>query len=161
DEALDMMKARGTVWNPTLSASWWIGQQMERGRYFPPEIVVKARAAIDGIGSTFRKGLEKGVKIGFGTDAGVYPHGRNAVAVGLMVKLGMKSVDPLKPAASVGAELGGFAGGLVTQDAGRWSGLIAVLGDHAAGIHQSVRFVFVMKEGGIYPNDRGARALEA
>jgi len=56
-----------------VTAPWWIGQQLERGRYMPPEIVAKARAAISSINAAFQKGLAKGVKIGFGTDAAVYP----------------------------------------------------------------------------------------
>ena len=158
DEALDLMKARGTVWNPTLAASWWLGQQLESGRYMPPEIAAKARAAIAAINATFRKGLEKGVKIGFGTDAGVYPHGRNAVEFGLMVKLGMKPIDALKTATAVDAELLGVANRLGTLEAGKIADVIAVPGDPAADIHQTERVFFVMKEGVIYRNDRAAGA---
>lgn len=154
DEALDMMKAHGTVWNPTLAATWWINQQLERGRYMPPEIVAKARAAIAAINATFRKGLENGVKIGFGTDAGVYPHGMNAVEFGLMVKLGMKPLDALKTATSVDADLLGLADKLGTLETGKIADVVAVPGDPTADIHQTEKVLFVMKEGVIYRNDR-------
>ncbi len=154
DEALDMMKARGTVWNPTLAATWWLNQQIEHGHYMPPEIVAKARTAIAAIQATFRKGLEKGVKIGFGTDAAVYPHGRNAVEFGLMVNLGMKPIDALKTATSVDAELLGLANRLGTLEAGKIADVIAVPGDPTADIHQTEKVFFVMKEGTIYRNDR-------
>jgi len=154
DEALDMMKARGTVWNPTLAATWWINQQLEHGHYMPPEVVAKARAAIAAINATFRKGLEKGVKIGFGTDAGVYPHGMNAVEFGLMVKLGMKPIDALKTATSVDADLLGLANRLGTLEAGKLADVIAVPGDPTVDIHQTEKVLFVMKEGVIYRNDR-------
>ena len=156
DEALDMMKARGTVWNPTLAATWWLNQQLERGHYMPPEIVTKARTAIAAIQATFRKGLEKGVKIGFGTDAGVYPHGLNAVEFGLMVNLGMKPADALKTATSVDADLLGLANRLGTLEAGKIADVIAVPGDPTVDIHQTEKVLFVMKEGVIYRNDRAA-----
>jgi imidazolonepropionase-like amidohydrolase len=154
EEALDLMKARGTVWIPTLTAPWWIGQQLERGRYMPPEIAAKARAAIASIDAAFQKGLAKGVKIGFGTDAAVYPHGMNATEFGLMVKLGMKPVEALKTATSVDAELLGVANRLGTLEAGKIADVVAVPGDPGADIHQTEKVFFVMKDGVIYRNDR-------
>ncbi|HLM99649.1 MAG TPA: amidohydrolase family protein [Bryobacteraceae bacterium] len=154
EEALDMMKARGTVWNPTLAATWWLSQELERGHYMPPEIAAKARTAIDAIRATFRKGLEKGVKIGFGTDAGVFPHGLNAVEFGLMVNLGMKPIDALRTATSVDADLLGLANKLGTLEAGKIADVIAVPGDPTVDIHQTEKVLFVMKEGVIYRNDR-------
>ncbi len=158
DEALDLMKARGTVWIPTLAASWWIGQQLEHGHYMPPEIAAKARAAIASIQATFQKGLAKGVKIGFGTDAAVYPHGLNAVEFGLMVKFGMKPIDALKTATSVDADLLGLANRLGTLEAGKIADVVAVPGDPTADIHQTEKVLFVMKEGVIYRNDRAKTA---
>jgi imidazolonepropionase-like amidohydrolase len=154
DEAFDLMKAKGTVWIPTLTAPWWIGQQLEHGHYMPPEIVVKARSAIAGINTTFQKGLAKGVKIGFGTDSSVSPHGMNATEFGLMVALGMKPIDALKTATSVDAELLGVADRLGTLEAGKIADVIAVPGDPAADIHQTERVFFVMKDGAVYRNDR-------
>src|SRR6185295_5291884 len=155
DEALDMMKTRGTYWIPTLTAAWWIGRQLERGEYMPPEIVVKARAAIASINATFKKGLAKGVKIGFGTDAAVYPHGMNATEFGLMVSLGMKPIEALKAATSVDADLLGVANRLGALESGMIADVIAVPGDPAADIHQTEKVFFVMKDGVIYRNDRG------
>jgi imidazolonepropionase-like amidohydrolase len=148
------VSTRGTVWIPTLTAPWWIGQQLERGRYMPPEIAAKARAAIASIDAAFQKGLAKGVKIGFGTDAAVYPHGMNATEFGLMVKLGMKPVEALKTATSVDAELLGVANRLGTLEAGKIADVVAVPGDPGADIHQTEKVFFVMKDGVIYRNDR-------
>jgi imidazolonepropionase-like amidohydrolase len=158
DEALDMMKTRGTYWIPTLTAAWWIGRQLERGEYMPPEIVVKARAAIASINATFKKGLSKGVKIGFGTDAAVYPHGMNATEFGLMVSLGMNPIDALKTATSVDADLLGVANRLGTLEPGKIADVVAVPGDPAADIHQTEKVFFVMKDGVIYRNDRDKSA---
>src|ERR1700687_781056 len=77
DQALDMMKARGTYLVPTLLAPEYIREKLDAGVYMPPPVVVKARAAIASIQSTFKRALAKGVKIGLGTDAAVYPLGRN------------------------------------------------------------------------------------
>jgi imidazolonepropionase-like amidohydrolase len=159
DEALDMMKARGTVWNPTLAASWWLGQQLENGHYMPPEIAAKTRAAIASIQATFQKGLAKGIKIGFGTDAGVYPHGLNAVEFTLMVKFGMKPIDALKTATSVDADLLGIANRLGTLEAGKIADVVAVPGDPTADIHQTEKVLFVMKDGVIYRNDRATAVV--
>ncbi|HUJ24194.1 MAG TPA: amidohydrolase family protein [Bryobacteraceae bacterium] len=154
DEALDMMKACGTVWIPTLTAPWWIGHQLESGHYMPAPIAAKARAAISSINSAFQKGLAKGVKIGFGTDSAVSPHGMNAKEFVLMVELGMKPIDALKTATSVDAELLGVANRLGTLAAGRIADVVAVPGDPASDIHQTEKVFFVMKEGVIYRNDR-------
>ncbi|MBZ5595658.1 MAG: amidohydrolase family protein [Acidobacteriia bacterium] len=154
DEALDLMKAHGTVWIPTLMAPWWIGQQLERGRYLPPEIVAKARSALSVINATFQKGLAKGVKIGLGTDSAVSPHGMNATEFGLMVGLGMKPIEALKTATSVDAELLGVADRLGTLEAGKIADVIAVPGDPTADIHQTEKVFFVMKDGVIYRSDR-------
>jgi imidazolonepropionase-like amidohydrolase len=153
EEALDMMKERGTIWNPTLAATWWISRQIERGHVMPPEITAKARAAIAAINATFQKGLAKGVKIGFGTDAGVYPHGLNAVEFGLMVKLGMKPIDALKTATSIDAELLGIENRLGALEAGKIADVIAVPGDPTADIHQTEKVLFVMKDGVVCRND--------
>ena len=72
--------------------------------YIPPEIAAKVRAVIASINMTFQKGLAKGVKIDFGTDAGVYPHGLNAEEFVLMMKLGMRPIDALKAATSSDAD---------------------------------------------------------
>ncbi|HKW96125.1 MAG TPA: amidohydrolase family protein [Bryobacteraceae bacterium] len=158
DEALDMMKARGTYWIPTLTAPWWIGKQLESGRYFPPAIAAKGRAAIASIDAAFQKGLAKGVKIGFGTDAAVYPHGMNATEFGLMVGLGMKPADALKTATSVDAELLGVSSRLGTLEAGKLADVVAVPGDPTTDIHQTEKVFFVMKDGVTYRNDRGSRS---
>src|SRR5271155_2031166 len=70
DEALEMMKQRGTYYIPTLMAPWWLGQQLEKGVYMPPEIAAKVRTAVAAIDATFRKALAQGIRIGLGTDAG-------------------------------------------------------------------------------------------
>lgn len=149
DEALDMMKERGTFLVPTLAASWWIGDRMEHGVYYPPAVAAKARQAIASVNQMFQRALAKGVNIGFGTDATVYPHGRNAQEFILMVKDGMKPVDALIAATSADARLLGVTD-RGTLEAGKLADVIAVPGDPTVDITATQRVSFVMKDGTIY-----------
>lgn len=150
DEALDMMKARGTVLVPTLMAGWWLGDRLEHGQYMPPEIAVKARQAIASIDQVFRKALQKGVIIGLGTGAAVEPHGMNAKEFELMVKLGMNPIDALKAGTSVDAALLGVSKTLGTLEKGKIADVVGVAGDPAKDITATERVKFVMKEGVVY-----------
>jgi imidazolonepropionase-like amidohydrolase len=153
DEGLDMMKERGTFLVPTLTAPWWIGYQLEHGVYYPPLIAAKARAAIASIDQMFQKAVAKGVNIGFGTDAAVYPHGRNAQEFVLMVQNGMKPIDALKTATSANARLLGVSD-RGTLEAGKLADVIAVPGDPTADITATKHVSFVMKDGVIYKSSR-------
>src|SRR5580692_2831810 len=153
DEALDMMKQRGTYLVPTLMAIQGIQEKFDRGVYMPPAIEAKARAAIAAIHITFQHALAKGVKIGLGTDAGVYPHGRNAEEFHQMVDLGMKPVDALKAGTSSDAELLGLADKIGTLESGKLADIVAVPGDPTQNIRQVEKVFFVMKEGAIFRND--------
>ena len=110
---------------------------MEHGVYYPPLVAAKARAAIASVNEMFSKGVAKGVNIGFGTDAGVYPHGRNAQEFVLMVKNGMKPIDALKTAMSANARLIGVTD-RGTLEAGKLADIVAVPGDPTAE-HQARR----------------------
>src|SRR6202011_88259 len=67
DEALQMMKAKGTFYVATLIAGWWIVQQVDQGKLvLSPAVVAKARAAWGSVGQTFNKAVNMGVRIGFG-----------------------------------------------------------------------------------------------
>ena len=150
DEALDLMRVHGTVLVPTLMAAWWIDQQLEKGRYMPPEIVVKARAATAAITRTFRNAVAKHVVIALGTDAAVFPHGMNAGEFRLMVERGMKPLDALKAGTSVDAQLLGLADRLGTLERGKLADIVGVPGDPTRDIRVTERVLFVMKEGQVY-----------
>ncbi len=156
DEALDMMKAKGTFLVPTLMALVGLQERMTRGAYMPPPIAAKANAAAAAITATFKRALAKGVRIGLGTDAAVYPHGRNAEEFHLMVDAGMKPVDALKAATSADAELLGVSDKLGTLEPGKLADVIAVPGDPTQNIRLTEKVFFVMKEGVVYRNDRAA-----
>ena len=158
DEALDMMKQRSTYLVPTLMAVQGLQEKMDRGIYMPPAIEAKARAAIAAIHATFQHAMAKGVKIGLGTDAGVYPHGRNAEEFHQMVDLGMKPIDALKAGTSSDAELLGLADKIGMLEAGKFADIVAVPGDPTQNIRQTEHVFFVMKEGVIFRNDAPAVA---
>ncbi|HKE08011.1 MAG TPA: amidohydrolase family protein [Candidatus Acidoferrum sp.] len=158
DEALDMMKQRSTYLVPTLMAVQGLQEKMDRGVYMPPAIEAKARAAIAAIHATFQRAMAKGVKIGLGTDAGVYPHGRNAEEFHQMVDLGMKPIDALKAGTSSDAELLGLADKIGMLEAGKFADIVAVPGDPTQNIRQTEHVFFVMKEGVIFRNDAPAVA---
>lgn len=155
EEAMNLMKQRGTYYVPTLMAAQGLSEQIAKGVAIPPPILVKANAAIAAIRQTFQKALAMGIKIGLGTDAAVYPHGRNAEEFHQMADLGMKPIDALKAGTSADAELLGLADKVGMLEAGKLADVVAVPGDPVENIRQTEHVFFVMKEGVIYKNDRG------
>ncbi|HKW32237.1 MAG TPA: amidohydrolase family protein [Candidatus Acidoferrum sp.] len=156
EEALNLMKQRGTFYVPTLMAAQGLSEQMSKGVAIPPPILVKANAAIAAIHQTFQKALGMGIRIGLGTDAAVYPHGRNPEEFHQMVDLGMKPIDALKAGTSADAELIGLADKIGTLEPGKLADVVAVPGDPVENIRATEHVFFVMKEGVIYKNERGA-----
>jgi imidazolonepropionase-like amidohydrolase len=150
DPTLDLMKQRGTVYIPTLIAGTSILESLNKGRVMDPRNVAKARKAMDHVYITFRHAVERGVKIGFGTDAGVFAHGRNAEEFALLVKYGMTPINALKAATSIDAELLGLGDRIGSLQAGKLADIIAVPGDPTEDIRVTEKPVLVIKEGVIY-----------
>lgn len=153
DEALEMMKARGTYFVPTLMAAQGLRTHLEKPGYYPPAIEAKARAAAASINQIVKKALAKGVKIAVGTDSPVYPHGHNAQEFRLLVDLGMDPVEALKAGTSVNAELLGVAARLGTLEPGKTADVVVMPGNPVQNIRVTENVFFVMKEGVIYRND--------
>jgi imidazolonepropionase-like amidohydrolase len=154
DEALDMMKARGTFFVPTLMATQGGKEKLGKGLY-PPRIEAKMTAAIAAIDATMHRAIAKGVRIGLGTDAGVYPHGRNNEEFAQMVDRGMKPIDALIAGTSADAELLGIQDRLGSLSPGKLADVVAMPGDPESNIRLTEKVFFVMKEGVVYRNDRG------
>jgi len=152
DEALDMMKARGTVFIPTLMATQGGREMLAKGGY-PAAVEAKMRAAIEAINQTMKRAVAKGVKIGMGTDAAVYPHGRNPEEFHMLVDLGMPPINALRAGTSVDAELLGIQDRVGTLEPGKLADVVVIPGDPIQNIRQIEKIVFVMKEGVIYRND--------
>ena len=152
DEALDLMKARGTYYVPTLMAVEGLKEMMSDG-YVPPAVESKARAAMASLDAVVRKAIAKGVRIAVGTDAAVYPHGRNAGELVRLVDLGMKPAAALQAATRVNAELFGISERTGTLEPGMLADVVACPGNPLEDIRQVEKIRFVMKEGVIYRRD--------
>jgi imidazolonepropionase-like amidohydrolase len=149
DEALAMMKQRGTFYIPTLMAIEGVKQMLTDG-YLPPAVEKKARLAMQSLDSTVRKAIASGIRIGVGTDAAVYPHGKNAGEFVRLVELGMTPVNALRAGTSVDAELLGLSERTGSLEAGRFADIVAVPGNPEQDIHAVQNVSFVMKEGRVY-----------
>jgi imidazolonepropionase-like amidohydrolase len=97
----------------------------------------------------FRNAVKLGVRISFGTDAAVFPHGHNAREFKVMVDLGMPPIEALRSATANNAELFGIAQKTGTLERGKFADIIAMPGDPTADITATERVLFVMKEGKI------------
>ncbi len=153
DEALRMMKERGTYLVPTLMAGEYAGGRAVP-RQYPPEIAQKAAQAIAARSDTFRKALAMGVKIAFGTDSAVSPHGKNAEEFALLVEHGMSPAAALRSAMLEAATLLGIEKQVGTLEPGKQADVIAVAGDPLAEVRAMERVRFVMKGGKIFRQDR-------
>jgi imidazolonepropionase-like amidohydrolase len=157
DEAFKLMSARGTILIPTPLNQRIYDEQIARGAKFHPKVLEKIEVARKARRESLRKALAHGVRIGFGTDAGVIPHGRNAEQLGLMVEYGMKPVDTLRAATSINAELLGLADQVGALTPGRLADVIAVPGDPTRDVRETERVFFVMK-GGVVVRRESPRA---
>jgi imidazolonepropionase-like amidohydrolase len=152
DEALRMMKERGTYFVPTLMAGEYAGGRKST-RTYPPEIAAKAKAALEARSIAFRNALRVGVKIAFGTDSAVSPHGRNAEEFALLVEHGMTPAAALRTATSAASTLLGIDKRTGTLEPGKDADVVAVPGDVLADIRATERVSFVMRGGKVYRND--------
>src|SRR5437773_1147909 len=146
---ITLMKSKGTFLTPTLMATEWIMSKLDN---YPPALQAKAKAAAAARSEMFRNAVKMGVKISFGTDAAVFPHGQNAKEFKLMVDLGMTPIDALKSATANDAELLGLVQKVGTLEKGKLADIVAVPGDPTADITATERVSFVMKEGKIIRN---------
>ena len=149
DEALRMMRERGTYLVPTLAVRTGIAESK-----FPPLVQQKADLAVKAQDAMVRRALAMGVKIALGTDAAVYPHGNNALEFVLMSNDGMTPAQSLRAGTSVAADLLGVANKLGSLESGKLADIVAVPGNPLDNIKVTGSVMFVMKEGVIYRNDR-------
>lgn len=152
DEALRMMKDKGTYLVPTLLAGEYVAGKAAV-RQYPPEIAEKARQAVAVRSKMFKNALRMGVKIAFGTDSSVSPHGLNAQEFALMVDHGMSPAAALRSATANAADLLGIARTTGTLEAGKAADVIAVPGNPLTDIKVLEKVRFVMKGGKVFRND--------
>jgi imidazolonepropionase-like amidohydrolase len=147
DEALRMMREKGTYLVPTLAVRSGIAESK-----FPPLVQQKADLAIKGQDAMVRRALNMGVKIALGTDAAVYPHGNNALEFVLMAADGMKPAQSLKAGTSAAADLLGISDKIGTLEPGKEADIVAVPGNPLDDIKETQSVFFVMKGGTTYRN---------
>jgi imidazolonepropionase-like amidohydrolase len=156
DEVIRLMKRHGTWYVPTILAGRFVGEMAAVPGYFPEVVQPKAAAIGPQIQDTFARAHRAGVKIVFGTDCGVAPHGDNAREFVYMVEAGMSPMDAIRSATSVAAEFLGMTEQLGTIEPGKLADLVAVEGDPLADISRLGAVHFVMKEGAVFRHDAAA-----
>jgi len=152
DEAIRLMKQNGTYLVPTAHLLDVIPLDN-----LPPPIRAKAEQAIPRAKESHRKAIRAGVKVAFGTDAAVYPHGDNAKEFAVYVGYGMRPIDAIRTATLATADLLGVSDRGVLAP-GKLADIIAVPGDPLQDVTVLERVRFVMKGGVVYRNDNGGLA---
>jgi imidazolonepropionase-like amidohydrolase len=153
DEAIALFKAHGAYLVPTIIAGKTVESAARVPGFFPPRIAEKALKAGPLIQNAFGTAYRAGVKIAFGTDAGVYPHGQNAREFEYMVEAGMPPVEAILVATRSAADLLGQSANIGSLQAGRFADLVAVQGDPTKDIKLLASVSFVMKSGVVYKRD--------
>ena len=151
ESTMDAMIKHGTYLIPTLVAGQAVSDSATFAKGFFPEVVRKKAIEIcPQLKATAGKAYKKGVKIAFGTDSGVSPHGKNNLEFGLMAEAGMKNVDILRAATLDAATLLRMNDKIGSIQVGKLADLVAVEGNPMEDIRSMERVVFVMKDGKIY-----------
>jgi len=154
EDAVRMMKEKGTYLVPTLMAGEYAAGRATV-RHYPPEIAAKAAAAVAARSAAFKRALDAGVKIAFGTDSGVSPHGLNAQEFALLVQNGMSTAAALRTTGTAAALLG-LEKTIGTLQPGKQADIVAVPGDVMKDMKATERVRFVMKGGTVYRQDTPA-----
>jgi imidazolonepropionase-like amidohydrolase len=152
EEVMDLMVERGTYYVPTLLAGVFTVEKAEIEGYYPEIVVPKARAIGARMKGTFGKAYAKGVKIAFGTDSGVSPHGDNAKEFQYMVEAGMKPEDAIRSATVEAAKLLRIDDEFGQLKEHYAADIVAVRGDPLKDIKILRNVSFVMKQGKVYKN---------
>ena len=158
DADMKLMKEHGTWYVPTIIAGDYVAHKALIPGYYPPQVAAKAAAIGPLIIGTAGRAYKAGVKIAFGTDAGVYPHGENAHEFELMVQAGMPPLFAIQAATVQASELLKHDKDLGSVTAGKFADVVAVAGNPLDNISLLKQVSFVMKEGVVYKRD--GKALE-
>ncbi|TFW30873.1 metal-dependent hydrolase family protein [Massilia horti] len=150
DEAIALFKKNGAWYVPTISAGRYVADKAKVDGYYSPLVRPKAAAIGPQIQGTFGRAYKAGVKIAFGTDAGVFPHGENAKEFAYMVEAGMPALEAIRSATLSAATLLNQEGRLGSVEPGYMADIVAVSGDPLSDIATLQTMKFVMKEGVVY-----------
>jgi len=154
DAAIAELKKNGTYLVPTLYLGDWFMENAEKNRV-PDFLLVKAKAVMPAARKNVAHAFASGVKVAFGTDAAVYPHGLNAHEFGVMVKLGLTPLQAIQAATVNAADLLGWSDKVGTIEVGKWADIIAVDGDPLKDVTTLEHVKLVMKGGEVVKNEYG------
>lgn len=153
DEIIQLMKQKGTWYVPTITAGKFVAEKAAVDGYFPEVVRPKAAAVGPQIQETFARAYKGGVKIAFGTDMGVGPHGENAQEFAYMVEAGMPPLEAIRSATVYSAEMLQASADLGSISVGKYADIIAVSGDPLQDVNVLRQVNFVMKDGEVIPLD--------
>jgi len=153
DETMTLMKKHGTYYVPTITAGMSVADSAKIPGYYPEMVIPKALEIGPKIQATFKRAYKAGVKIAYGTDAGVYRHGLNAKEFEFMVEVGMPPIDAIRSATIHAADLLGVSDQSGSIEAGKLADIIAVNGNPLEDIKVLQDVSFVMKDGVVYKNE--------
>jgi len=156
DAAIATLKKNGTYLVPTLFLTEYMQANLERSNV-PEFSKQKMRDVAAAAQINVKKAISAGVKVAFGTDAAVYPHGLNAGEFHVYVKLGMTPLAAIQTATINAADLLGWTKSIGTVEVGKWADLVAVDGDPTKDVSTLEHVKFVMKGGTVYRNDYSKR----
>ena len=152
DAGIAEMKKNGTYLVPTLYLADWFLANAER-LSVPRELIEKGKAVMPAARKNVAHAFSSGVKVAFGTDAAVYPHGLNAREFAVMVKLGMSPLQSIQAATINAADLLGWSDKIGSVEPGKWADIIAVDGDPLQDVTNLERVKFVMKGGEVVKDE--------
>jgi imidazolonepropionase-like amidohydrolase len=152
DQCIGLFLKYGTYYVPTITAGKGVGDSARKPGYYPDMVTPKALAVGPQIQNTFAKAWKAGVKIAFGTDAGVYAHGKNWLEFGYMHDAGMPAMETIRCATVAAADLIGIWNILGSIEKGKLADIIAVPGDPLNDLSLMGKVNFVMKDGIVYKN---------
>jgi len=154
DAGIAAMKEHGTYLVPTLYLGDWMIDNAGL-THLPPPLLAKAKEVIPAARKNIAHAFASGVKVAFGTDAAVYPHGLNAHEFAVMVRLGLTPLQAIQAATLNAADLLGWSGKVGTLEPGAWADIVAVDGDPLKDVTTLERVKFVMKGGEVVKNEYG------
>ena len=153
DEGMELMKQYGVWLVPTITAGKSTADSAKIPGYYSDIVTPKALATGPQIQATFSKAYKAGVKIAFGTDAGVFKHGLNWLEFGYMIEAGMPAMDAIKAATINAADLLGMKNQLGSIETGKIADIVAVDGNPLKDPQVFGKVVFVMKDGVVYKSE--------